>query len=474
MRKTYLIIAIIAIVIFTGCNQTFLICKNDKSFDTPEKFFAYIDTALPADLAGTGTTTVVDDGMAGTGNTTVIDDGMAGTGNTTIIDNNMAGTGNTTIIENPITGTGSTKIIDDGIAGTAQVTPITEPVKVEPVKVEPVKVEPVKVQPIAPTAGPIKLAYDISDDYYTPEGEKFTNAEIMIDNKVVEEGSIILPGPHSVKITRLGYKDFQGSINVPVKNEDDTYILKAQMVSLPRAVKTVVRYDIYPNPEQDKKLGPCQIFLMGSTDRRMQEVKDGTMVKPDRYNIIAQRKGYNEFRGRANNIIPGVTPVEIPISFQAKNRVVQTEITYDIQPSTQLLQDLVISFIDFNKVPKNVKPNGMIPPGKYNYEVVHPAYKMEGNPETIDIQPDEEPFVVKANMIAQPRQIVFDAEHNNIIIAPTQILVDGEEIDNTKLYEPGTHHFVITFDKFETIDQDYEILPGSGTFRIKLDLIPKN
>lgn len=333
----------------------------------------------------------------------------------------------------------------------------------------PVQQKIVVVKPeVVPPQAKIVLELKITGDY--PKGEQIFPETVMISEKEMGSGDTIAPGQHNLVIRYPGYEVYQSKINVP--SGVSPYVLQAELVSLPRTVETLINYDVYPSQAQSSKLGACQVYLQKEDASERVLVSTGDKVKPGQYELLVRRPAYSEIQEKIR-IWPSSNAYKIQKTMEAKHRVVQAEVDFDIAPP-QYLESHVIDFIDIDtKVPRAVRPGGSIKPGKYNYIVNKPGYQMVGGAKPINIEPDESPFGINETLEALPRQLTFDATYQGKLILAKEILVNGKLTQYENRYAPGKYRIGAKFAEYQTIAQDIEVIPGVGPFVVKLTLVKK-
>jgi len=311
------------------------------------------------------------------------------------------------------------------------------------------------------TAKQTELQLQIIDDCFE---EEIVPEKVQVDGNDVRTGSSITAGNHKVVMMAPGFEKYQASFTVPAGVE--TYVLNATMISLPRALDIDIQYDVEPSSKQSRKLGDCQISLTKKYSNETKRVKKGDKVKPGTYDLKIDRTAYISIE-RQLRIWPASSSFAIKEKLEAKPRILKTNISFDKQTSGEY----VVDFIDVDtKIRRNVKPDGFIKPGKYDYVVTKPGYEMEGSAQRITIEPDEEPFEITAKMKAAARQISFeDPSINGVHVRPIEISINGEKYQFTKKYYPGKYHVIAKFKEQRPIETDIVIEPGVDTFVVNLN-----
>ena len=337
------------------------------------------------------------------------------------------------------------------------------PVGIGPFELKKALIPEAKAAPVK--AKKIELQLQITSDYN--EDEEVPVDKVYVDGKQVSTGSSITPGSHKVSIKYPGFEEYEARFDVP--SSVSIYVLKAVLIALPRPLDIDIQYDIYPSRSQESKLGDCKVYLQKKYSDEIMTVKTGDKVKPGTYLLQVVRKAYNNVEKQLR-IWPEVSPFAIHVTMEAKNRVVQADISFD-KDATNNLGDLVIDFIDVDtQIRRNVKQGGVIKPGKYQYIVSLPGFEMEGGARPITIEPDEEAFEIKTGMKAAARQVSFEGPYlNNVHVRPIEILINGETYRFEKKYYPGKYRIEAKFSQQPTIHKDVTIAPGVGTYVINLN-----
>lgn len=332
----------------------------------------------------------------------------------------------------------------------------------------PATTAPVFTPTPVPAPSKITLQFKITGD--VPKGEEIAPESVTIDGESVAADDEIKAGSHEVVISQPGYEVYKKQIQVPAGSP--IYTLTAELISLPRALDIAISYDVYPSPQQAQKLGEHELYLQNADGGERLAVKNGDKVKPGMYDLTLTRTAYNDVRDRLR-IWPAIKPFAIKHVMEAKDRVVKAEVEFDIEPPRDL-EPHVISFIDIDtRVPRNVRPDGLIKPGKYSCAILKPGYLMAGGEKNIVIEPEESPFSIEGKMEAQPRQISFSTDYRGQSIPPKKVMIDNRPSNFSNHYLPKKYNVVLEFDKFKTIQKDIEVVPGVGPYVVTLNLDPK-
>lgn len=308
---------------------------------------------------------------------------------------------------------------------------------------------------------------DFQDEKVTPNTIKLNGQEQEVSKILDGEVEVTAGSEYKIEVEAPGYEAYEGEFTVP-GNATGSYRHDVKLISLPRPVAWEVGYDVYPSQEQSEELGECSVSIESAAGR--QDIELHQAIKPNRYKMLFQRKGYEPFTytlwltpGETEHIVKNIT-------LQAKLRTLNANIQYDVQPPTNL-DTAAINFIDVDSKAMNQVPvDGQIRPGKYSYEVFRPGYKMQGTRPEIVIEPDEVEYQIEATMVAQPRKIVIDAKANNVLVNPTSVLINDKPYRYETLYQPGEYRIVVSFDKYKTWESTITVMPGNGNFMVQVPL----
>lgn len=311
----------------------------------------------------------------------------------------------------------------------------------------------------------IRLYWEVRPDIFRDLlGELDPVDQVLLDGREVQEGCNVSSGKHSIEFRQAGYKPLLDSINIPA--EKDRYVYKGEMTSLPRLVALNVLYDI-PPPR-----GKSYSFAMVNLQTKERYTQGGEKVKPGTYEItVTQNAYYSE--PFEKKILPASYAEEIQVTLQAKERVVQANITFDMEPPAGS-DPHTISFVDLGgKYSRVVRPGGRIKPGIYDYEVVKPGYLMEGGKKRANIEPGEEEYRIVARLVSQPRQISFKiVDDTGRMVQPTEIKIDGDIYSFAKFYRPKQEPYRVeaTFGNYRTAQKEFILVPGIGPYEVSLEV----
>lgn len=321
-----------------------------------------------------------------------------------------------------------------------------------------------KVVEKQPVKSNIKFNWRIESEY---ENEEISNPDsLRVDGVEMSRGDAIKAGSHTVDVEHNGHQPISKKINVAA--DETEYVFKDVMRTLPRPVEAKIAYDVEPG----SNLGATRVTLTPASGGAAIEVESGTRVKPGTYELTVEKEAYRSYRGQ-KRIFPGSRPYEISLTLEAKPVVIKADISFDIAPPSNLEQH-VITFIDKDtNIRRAVYPGGSIKPGRYSYVVEKSGYTMQGNQKDINIEPSEDAFSMAESMTANPRRVTIEANYNNVSYPPSRLIVNDEDVRFEKAFQPGRYTMTVHFDNFRSVTKEIEIVPGTGDFVVKVDVVKK-
>jgi hypothetical protein len=314
-----------------------------------------------------------------------------------------------------------------------------------------------------------KIRWEIVGNF--PDNEPIAISSVFLNNKEVREGNEVAPGSYTAVIKCPGYETWSQPISVP---DQEVYLLKAKLIGAPRLVQAEVFYDVPPSTQQSAILGPFQVLLRNINTNQTIEVLEGTTVLPANYEVTIRRKAYYNFTSQVI-IKPNATPFDVFRKLEAKVRVVEIDVEYDIEPTAEIPEPVVDFIVLETGTRQTLKQGNTIKPGKYSYEVSQPGYKMRDSEDKnqITIEPDESAFrVPNAFMEALPRKIIFDTTHNGISVRMDEVLINNQRYQSTAL-KPGDYNMTLKFQNFQEVNETITIPAGSGDYIVHINMIPK-
>jgi hypothetical protein len=311
----------------------------------------------------------------------------------------------------------------------------------------------------------ILIEWKITGDY---PGDEIVPSTILLDNKPVEEGSHVAPGPHTLVIKDPAYQTLTEEIVIP--DGIPKYVIEKTLISLPRPVDLTVQYDILPG----QALPPYRFSLKKLDTEEILILKGGEKVKPSTYEVTVSQSAYNNFT-MSKRIFPGVKPEKIEAKLEAKNRMIQADIAFYVDPTKDTkphvppkdLGHCLITFMEIEtQIRRAITSGRSIKPGKYDYVVELPGYKMVGGSKKIYLEPSEDPYAMQERMEAEPRQISLAIEYKGTTVTPTDVRINDEKFTFTTRYRPGRYRLYAKFAEYQDIQQDFEIPPGVAPYTV--------
>jgi hypothetical protein len=309
----------------------------------------------------------------------------------------------------------------------------------------------------------IAIEWKISGDY---PGDEIVPSAVLLDGKSVEMNSKVASGSHNLVIKDPAYQTLNEDIVIP--DNIPKYTIERTLVSLPRLIDLTINYDI----SAPQGLPPYRVTAQKLDTGETLIITGGEKLKPSQYEVTISQEAYNSVN-MTKRIFPGVTPFKMEAKLEAKNRIVQAEVEFDIAPPKDLAPH-VITFIDLEtKIRRAVTTGGGIKPGRYEYVVEKPSYQMAGGNKQIEIVPSEKPFMVKEKMEAEGRQVTLNLEYRGVSVPAKDVIINNEKYVYSNKYRPGRYRLMAKFAEYQDVDQNFEMPPGVGPLVVKLELTRK-
>ncbi len=318
---------------------------------------------------------------------------------------------------------------------------------------------------IVPIKAKTLIEWDIRSEY---ENEPIEVPEsILLDGVEIEYGQVVKTGSQKIEINHPAHEPVVQQIQIP---KVPVHKFEAVLTTLPVAIELEVNYDVEP----PVSLGEKKVTLTSQMSGEAVFLNQNTKVKPGAYQLRIEKEGY-ETIDATKRIYPAVAPYDIKVELQAKPVVVNAQVSFDIAPPAEL-QAHVISFIPNDGGSRQqIRPGGSIKPGRYSYLVEKPGYKMRGGAKDIFIEPSELPFSIEEEMEALPRRLSFDMKDSEgNLIKPTKVIINNFPVSFEDTFNPGEKYaMTVEFDRYQTVEQNIFITPGSGPYVLKVNLVPK-
>lgn len=309
----------------------------------------------------------------------------------------------------------------------------------------------------------IAIEWKVMGDY---PGDEIVPQAVLLDGKSIDMGSKVASGPHTLVIKDPAYQTLSEDIVIP--DNIPKYTIERTLVSLPRLIELSIQYDI----AAPKTLAPYRVTAQKLDTGETQILNGGEKLKPNQYEITISQAAYNTVN-MTKRIFPGVGPFKIDAKLEAKNRIVQADVEFDTLPPKDLSSH-VITFVDLEtNIRRAVTTGGGIKPGRYEYVVEKPAYKMAGGNKQILIEPSEEIFMVKEKMEAEGRQVTLNIEYRGVTVPAKDVIINNEKYVYSNKYRPGRYRLMAKFAEYLDVDQYFEMPPGVGPLVVKLELTRK-
>ncbi|HPY73919.1 MAG: tetratricopeptide repeat protein [Planctomycetes bacterium] len=285
-----------------------------------------------------------------------------------------------------------------------------------------------------------------------PEGEVIVPDEITLDNKPLAKDFKVKPGLHELVILKDGYIPIRKPITIGANSLD--FLLTETLETKTRLVTFKFR-DSFDR----RDLSPEEVRI---ADQRLASASETLNLKPGEYNLKAKLKGYNSLD--ENVLIPvGSTGLSIEKLMVAIFRDVIPEITSDFTGGP---------------IEPDILTLGEMPVGKrtaFKPSVYQLVIDKEGYfpiLETININPDPNPYLLKFTLRSKPRQLklAIKSSFNDAKINPEQVIIGTQPVKDGQDLKPGTYPVLIKLKGYKQFTDNVTIEPSSKSFVLERTL----
>ncbi len=291
------------------------------------------------------------------------------------------------------------------------------------------------------------------------------NPEVCtLGNRRPDEGTY-KPSEYELSLGHSGYLDIRK--NVTIEPGEGLLELEYTLIPKNRKIRPVITYDRTP-----RKGSPEPSIKLRNVDTGEEfRLKESDEIKAAEYMAYFEKEGF-ELGQKPYAIEPGDKPYDLAFEMVAKPVEILIDITYDIQPPTNL-DPYTVSFIDERGQPIFVSHGRKIKPGNFTLEIKRPGYMLPNQLQKITVMPGIIPFSIKEKMIARPRPLSFDMTFGGLIVKAVEVLVDDKKAEAKDTFKPGQEYQLIAkFKEYKTAKSKVTIPPGEGAFVANLDLVP--
>lgn len=319
--------------------------------------------------------------------------------------------------------------------------------------------EPIIVQETL-QAKPRQLQYEIKGDNLA---KIYPDSVTFDGNAVKEKTDIPTKKSYEVQIQKKGYATLKKAISV--EPSDKPFILDEVLSPLKRNVHLVLEAS-YP---KGKDLMPPESATLTPTNASSISIVQDVDVVPGQYSLSIIKAGYKSINETVD-IEPSDVAYRIQRIMQPKERDVQTEITYDVDPEKSVEPIIHITSED-GTIDQDIKPGDKVLPNKYKVTVRAPGY--EPLTEDVSVLPAETAYTFAHTLQASLRpvkmEITGDYPPGKALI-PDKILMNGEPFAEGTLFKqmkPGRYSTLIDKEGYNTIQKEILIPAGTDDYVVK-------
>lgn len=316
---------------------------------------------------------------------------------------------------------------------------------------------------------PRRLEFKI-DSTYRP-GVPLDTDNISFNSKKYNKGEPIDPGVYHVELYKAGYEkvDFQERIEPGLT----PYTITKTFTPLPRHVEVHVTTDWL-----DTEIPQPEVLKLSDRDITPEEV----FHPRQNYELLIQQRGYQTMRSEVE-VPPGDGTFIMEKKLLSKDRVLKSEVTFDVPPPNYLGQHVIrIRAADTNST-LVFQENNEFKPGRYYISVDKDAYEPIID-QSLTLVPDETPYVMKLQLQAKTVEIQFKISYDipplDPAAAPTVTFIDeksgiGQNITHGKRTRPSTYLLEIAQPGYihKTPRKRMTVLPSTQPFIIEETLYAK-
>lgn len=286
-----------------------------------------------------------------------------------------------------------------------------------------------------------------------PAGEIIIPDEITLDNKPLSKDFKVKPGIHELVILKDGYIPVRKPIKIGANSMD--FLLAETLETKTRLVTFKFR-DSFDH----RDLSPEEVILDA---QRLASPSETLNLKPGDYALKATQKGYSALDESV--LIPvGSTALTLEKLMVAIYRDVIPDITSDFTGGKIEPDVLTLSEIPVGTKGTSVKP------GVYNLIIQKEGYYPIL--QSVNINPDPNPYTLKFNLQSKPRQLKLDikSSFNDGQINPEQVIIGTQPVKDGQDLKPGTYPVLIKLKGYKQFTDQIVIEPSSQSYVLERTL----
>jgi hypothetical protein len=294
------------------------------------------------------------------------------------------------------------------------------------------------------------------------------------------------PGKYELVVEHPGFVSVKETIAIPPG--DESYMLEKVLISLPRVLEEKISFDVMPGEELPKH----KIFFQPVDKKtKEKEIQHGDLIQPGEYFLRIRKQGYDPLEKKWF-VWPSPDPIMIREELVAKPVKLFPCVAYDVQPPANLkncdfllMDEKEIAFFITKDSPiqsfrckccgSQINQISQIKPGRYMFKLIQPGYAQKEEYK-VCIVPSEEVYVLKGELVAQPRPIVLKTPFPDVpmplLYGKVLNLVDNSEITFQDLFPAGKElSLKIQFSsQYKTVVKTVVIEPGEGPYVVDVPL----
>lgn len=326
--------------------------------------------------------------------------------------------------------------------------------------------------PVGSTEYPIKVEWiaverevitTITTDYEREKGETIPDV-MKLNDLMIGKKSNVRPDRYTLLIKKEGYETITEPLNIEPAPEP--YEIKRELKSIPRTVTTIVM-SAYGNTPIDP---PDSATRNGNPLNRI-ETKPGVFsfveeVKPGTHKFMVQHKGYQLLeeeilvetsKTKELEIVLTVYPLPVKVGYEILGYKDQP-----VMPDEITLDGTLI----------NETPDTEFSTGRHSLVIRAAGYKTIE--EDIEIDPREEPYIIKRNLEPVPRDIepYIIADYSGDTFTPEIMTLNTLPVD-VNSFMPGEYTLEIQNPGYTSIKEVVEIEPSPDLYRIERTMVSK-
>ena len=282
----------------------------------------------------------------------------------------------------------------------------------------------------------IDVTYDVPPQNSNISRTVRLKGETIAFDKIVKTNDEIDPHNYRLEIVADGYERVTEAITIDPA--ETSYLLKKQLVSLPRQVifRITSDYELMPNIQD------YQIVVDGNP------VESFTKIKPGTHTLVINKAGFHSINEEFK-MLAGTDDFIITKQLVSMARVVRAQIT-DIEDNKPITPDIITL--------GDSPVTGSAPFKPKRYRLVIKAQGYSTLTEDINIEPGATEFVIERQLSPSERLVKAEikGDYNNDFLTAQVLTLNGEDITpGSSKIRPGGYDVVIYVPGYEQLKHSY-------------------